>query len=391
MHEPSAPTHAAIAPGAAPTTAAEQAPDLGLLSVMRDDGSVDPAMNPGMSDEQLLRAYREMKRVRLIDTRMMLLQRQGRIHFAGECRGQEATPIGTALVLEPTDWVFPALRESSMMLVRGFPLKTYIAQYFGNAGDVLKGRQMPSHMSGRAVNQVAWSSCMATQLPHAVGAAWAAKIRRERTVTVGFVGDGGTSEPDFHNALNFAGVFRLPCVLVCQNNHWAISVPSAKQTAAPTFAIKGRAYGIPSVRVDGNDILAVYRVVSEAVARARSGGGPTFIEALTYRMGAHSSSDDPSRYRSQDEVDMWALRDPIVRLRRHLLHKNLIDDASEAALDAELTAEISAAIQEVEALGPPARETLFDDVYAELPWHLAEQKAEMLAHAPVPTGQGSGH
>jgi pyruvate dehydrogenase E1 component alpha subunit/2-oxoisovalerate dehydrogenase E1 component alpha subunit len=313
---------------------------------------------------------------------MMLMQRQGRIHFAGECRGQEATPVATGLVLEPEDWVFPALREGAIMLVRGFPLRTYLAQYFGNAADLLKGRQMPMHLSGRAVNQVAWSSCMATQLPHAVGAAWAAKLRRDRTVVVGFVGDGATSEGDFHNALNFAGVFRVPCVIICQNNHWAISVPAARQTASATFAIKGRAYGIPSVRVDGNDVLAVHRVVGAAVRRARAGEGPTLIEALTYRMGAHSSSDDPTRYRDQAEVDAWAKKDPIVRLRRHLVHRGLIDDAADAALEASLGAEIQACIEEIEGLGPPARETLFDDVYAELPWHLVEQRAEALAASP---------
>jgi len=371
--------------------AAGEPTDLGLIRVLRDDDTADPATDPGLPTDVLLRAYREMKRVRLIDTRMMLLQRQGRIHFAGECRGQEATPIATGLLLETSDWVFPALRESAIMLVRGFPLQTYLAQYFGNAGDVLKGRQMPSHMSGKAVKQVAWSSCMATQMPHAVGAAWAAKMRRERAVTIGFVGDGGTSEPDFHNALNFAGVFKLPCVLVCQNNHWAISVPSQKQSAAQTFAIKGRAYGIPSMRVDGNDVLAVYRVMRDAIARARSGEGPTFVEALTYRMGAHSSSDDPSRYRSQSEVEMWAQRDPIMRLRRHLVGRRLLDDAQDAALEETLMAEISAAVQEVEALGPPARESLFEDVYASLPWHLGEQKAEMLSHPPQTGGHGGGH
>lgn len=372
------------------THVAGDASDLGLFRVLRDDDSADPATDPGIAADVLLRAYREMKRVRLIDTRMMLLQRQGRIHFAGECRGQEATPIATGLLLEPSDWVFPALRESSIMLVRGFPLQTYLAQYFGNSADVLKGRQMPSHMSGRAVNQVAWSSCMATQMPHAVGAAWAAKMRRERTVTIGFVGDGGTSEPDFHNALNFAGVFKVPCVLVCQNNHWAISVPAQRQTAAETFAVKGRAYGIPSVRVDGNDVLAVYRVMRDAITRARSGQGPTFVEALTYRMGAHSSSDDPTRYRSQTEVDTWAQRDPIMRLRRHLILRGLLDDARDAALEEGLMADISAAVQEIEQHGPPARETLFDDVYANLPWHLVEQRAEMLTYPPQTGGHG-GH
>lgn len=366
-------------------------PDLGLLKVLNDDGSADPATDPHLPSDLVLRAYREMKRLRLLDARMILLQRQGRVGFYGACTGQEATPIAAALAIEPGDWVFQALRESVMMLVRGFPLTQYVAQVFGNSGDILKGRQMPSHMSGRSVNHVSWSSCLGPQLPQAVGAAWAAKLRGERTVVLGFVGDGATSEPDFHAAMNFAAVFKTPSVLVCQNNHWAISVPASRQTASTTFAVKGRAYGIPSVRVDGNDLLAVYKATSEAVARARRGEGPSFIEAFTYRIGAHSTSDDPTRYRSQAEVEAWMARDPLARLRAHAVHRGLLDDARDAALEDELNAEIAAAIQSVESLGPPARETLFDDVYAELPWHLAEQRAELLRHPAAPSHPGSGH
>lgn len=358
--------------------------DLGLFTVLRDDGSADEAVPHIMPDALLLRAYEEIKRLRLLDARMILLQRQGRIGFYGACTGQEATPIATALAIEPSDWVFPALRESVMMLVRGFPLSTYIAQIFGNAGDILKGRQMPSHMSGKSVNQVAWSSCIGPQIPQAVGAAWAAKIKREPTVAVGFMGDGATSEPDFHNAMNFAGVYRVPCVMICQNNHWAISVPSSRQTASATIAVKGRAYGVPSVRVDGNDVLAVHSVVTEAVKRARGGGGPTFIEAVTYRIGAHSTSDDPSRYRSQEEVDQWMKRDPMLRLRKHLEVRGLFNEASDLELEQKLQAQIAEAIAAVEPLGPPARETLFDDVYAELPWHLAEQREQLLRTPPAP-------
>jgi pyruvate dehydrogenase E1 component alpha subunit/2-oxoisovalerate dehydrogenase E1 component alpha subunit len=361
------------------------APDVGLLQVLRDDGSVDAAADPKMSEALVVKAYREIKRLRLLDARMILQQRQGRVGFYGACTGQEATPIATALALRPEDWVFPALRESSIMLVRGFPLTTYLAQVYGNAGDTLKGRQMPSHMSGRQVNQVSWSSVICPQVPQAVGAAWAAKLKRDPVVTVGFVGDGATSEPDFHNAMNFAGVFKVPCVIICQNNHWAISVPSARQTASKTFAIKGRAYGVPSLRVDGNDVLAVYGAVRDAVERARAGGGPTFIEALTYRIGAHSTSDDPTRYRSQDEVDAWVARDPLARLRKHLARRGLIDDARDAALEQELNAEIAAAIAEVEHVGPPARETLFDDVYAELPWNLQDQRDELARTPAAPT------
>jgi pyruvate dehydrogenase E1 component alpha subunit len=384
-------SHEAHAAENGTTTPAAEAPDLGLLRVLRDDGSADPATDPHLGPDLALRAYREMKRLRLLDARMILLQRQGRVGFYGACTGQEATPIAAALAIEPGDWVFQALRESVMMLVRGFPLHQYVAQVFGNSGDILKGRQMPSHMSGRSVNQVSWSSCLGPQLPQAVGAAWAAKLRGHRTVVLGFVGDGATSEPDFHAAMNFASVFQTPSVLICQNNHWAISVPAARQTASATFAVKGRAYGIPSVRVDGNDLLAMYSAIEEGVTRARGGGGPTFIEAFTYRIGAHSTSDDPNLYRSQAEVEAWMARDPVARLRAHLVHRGLLDDAADTALERELNAEIAEAIAAVESLGPPARETLFDDVYAELPWHLAEQRAELLRGPRAPSHGGGGH
>ena len=350
-------------------------PDTGLLRVLRDDGTAP--QKDAMPTEVLLRGYREMRRLRSIDARMILLQRQGRVGFYGACTGQEAVPIGTALALDAGDWVFPALREQSVMLVRGFPLAAFIAQVFGNSGDVLKGRQMPSHHSGRSVNQVSWSSCIGPQIPQATGAAWAMKIRKASTIAVGFMGDGATSQPDFHAALNFAGVYKTPCVFICQNNHWSISVPVSRQTASATIAIKGRAYGVPSVRVDGNDLLAVYKVVSEAAKHARDGKGPTFIEAVTYRIGAHSTSDDPTRYRSDAEVAAWQKKDPLDRLRRHVVSLGLTDDARDAAMDEELNAEISAAVKAVEELPPPARASLFEDVYAELPWHLAEEKAEL--------------
>jgi pyruvate dehydrogenase E1 component alpha subunit len=350
---------------------------LGLLSVLREDGRTDRTTDPFLSADTLLAIYRQMKRVRILDGRMIALQRQGRIGFYGACTGQEAPPTATAFALTPRDWVFPALRESSVMLARGFPLTKYIAQVYGSELDVLKGRQMPSHMSGREVNQVAWSSCIATQLPQAVGTAWAAKVRNDRLVTVAFLGDGATSHSDFHAALNFAGVFQVPCVMVCQNNHWSISVPVSRQTATPTLAIKARAYGLPGLRVDGNDALAVYRAVSDAVYKARSGGGPTFIECLTYRLGGHSTSDDPSRYRSEQEVAEWAARDPITRLGRHLEYLGILDEKLNQDFEGEIEAEITAAIDVVERSKPPPQSSLFDDVYASLPWHLREQKREL--------------
>jgi pyruvate dehydrogenase E1 component alpha subunit/2-oxoisovalerate dehydrogenase E1 component alpha subunit len=322
-----------------------------------------------------------MRRLRLLDARMIALQRQGRIGFYGSAHGQEAAAVAAGLAVEPRDWVFPALREQGTMLVRGFPIRAFVAQIFGNSGDILKGRQMPSHMSGRAVHQVSGSSCVASQLPHAIGAAWAMRAQKSGAVAVAFLGDGATSHSDFHAAMNLAGLWRAPCVLVCQNNHWSISVPTRRQTASRTLAIKARAYGMEGVRVDGNDFLALYSVMSSAVARARRGEGPTFIEAVTYRMGPHSTSDDPSRYRSQREVDEWAGKDPVDRLRLHL--ERLGAPPNEVDLDRQLSEEIADAVAHVEALAPVTRETIFEDVYADVPWHLRDQLAEAMGAAQV--------
>lgn len=361
-------------------------PLLGLCRVIRDDGSAEPNTDPFLPNETLLAMYRGLLQIRRIDERMLGKQRQGKVGFFGTITGQEATPIATAFALEDRDWVFPALRESAIMLSRGFPLSTWLAQVYGNERDVLKGRQMPSHMSGRSVNQVAWSSCIGPQIPQAVGAAYAARLRGDDMVAVGFMGDGATSQPDFHSAMTFAARWKVPAVLICQNNHWSISVPTEKQTASKTIAIKARAYGMPGLRVDGNDVLAVYAAVKEAADRARSGGGPSFIECVTYRMGPHSSSDDPTRYRSDDEVASWAKKDPVDRFERYLRRAELIDDAARDAVIAELETEISAAIDEVEELGAPARDSLFDDVYASDPPHLRAQRHASLALPDAPRG-----
>lgn len=342
------------------------------------------ALGPAPTDGTLVRLYREMLRLRTLDERMMTLQRQGRVGFYGACTGQEAATLASAIALEPQDWIFPALREAGAMLLRGFPLVPYLCQVFGNAGDATLGRQMPSHMAGKSVHQVSWGSCIGTQLPQAVGAAMAAKLRHDPTVIAAYLGDGATSEGDFHVALNFAGVFKPPVVFICQNNHWAISVPSTRQTASASIAIKAVAYGLPGVQVDGNDAVAVYRAVRGAVDRARSGGGPTLVECETYRMGAHSSSDDPTRYRDDREVEAWRQRDPLVALKAVLLERGLWSEEREAVLRKGLLDEVNAAILEAERQPDPARETLFDDVYAALPWHLREQRAELLAAPPSP-------
>ncbi|HEX3775301.1 MAG TPA: thiamine pyrophosphate-dependent enzyme [Polyangiaceae bacterium] len=321
--------------------------------------------------------YRMLCRIRLLDTRMQALQRQGRIGFYGSCTGQEAVPVALGFALPKSDWIFPALRESSVMLVRGFSLETYIAQVFGNQKDVLKGRQMPSHMSGRAVNVVSWSSCIGTQLTHAVGAAWAAKIRRENLVSAACLGDGATSSADFHSALNFAQVFSVPCIFVCQNNQWAISTPASRQSNTRTFEEKARGYAMPAERVDGNDVCALFVAFQRAAERARNGQGPTFLECVTYRIGPHSTSDDPTLYRSELEVADWKTRDPILRLAAELRAENALDNARVEAIQAELGAEIDAALAHVESEPLPPRASLFDDVYAELPRHLLEQRKEL--------------
>lgn len=350
-------------------------PALGLLRVLRDDGRTDPATDPFLPPETLVSMYREMRRVRALDRALVALQRQGRIGFHGACLGQEAVPIGTAFALEPSDWVFPALRESSVMLVRGFPLSRYVSQSFGSAGDVQKGRQMPSTMSAREVNVASGSTSVATQLPQCVGVAWAAKKTRARIVSVGFVGEGGTSTPDFHSAMNFAAVFRVPCIIVCQNNQFAISTPAARQTASVTFAVKAKAYGMPGVRVDGNDILAVYRAVTEARVRAVAGAGPTFLECVTERMSPlHVTSPDADEpVPGEPEAPLSPANDPLDRFRRHLEYLGILDAAADAVLGEALNDEIAAAIATAAAEGPPDRSTLFDDVYAERPWNLVEQ------------------
>jgi pyruvate dehydrogenase E1 component subunit alpha len=350
----------------------------GLARVLDEDGRlVDGAEVPDLDDARLLYLYRTMRLMRAIDLRLEGLQRMGRIGFFGSARGQEASVVGSGAGLEPDDWVFPALRENAILLLRGFPLAKYFAHMFGNSLDVLKGRMQPMHFAGREVNFVSWSSCIASQLPQAVGAAHAMKLRRERKVAVGFIGDGGTSEPDFASALNFAGVWKDPALFIIQNNQWAISVPVTSQSKSESLAIKAHAFGMPGVRVDGNDLLAVYREVKAAADRARRGEGPTLLEMVTFRMGGHSSADDPSRYRDQQLVATWEKACPLARLRTWLESTGRWDQAREDALDAELRAEISAAVKEAEAAAPPPPESMLEDVYADDPPSLLEQRAAL--------------
>ena len=353
----------------------------GLFQLLREDGTpVDEAAIAGFDRASARRLFEGMLRIRVTDARMMALQRQGRIGFYGEAMGQEAAVVGSAAVSRPEDWIVPALREAGVGLFRGMSLDSYIAQIFGNAADVTKGRQMPCHPCDRENHYVVMSSCVSTQVPHAVGIAMAMKIAGDRgKVCFGYMGDGGTSEPDVHVALNFAGVTKAPCVLICQNNQWAISTPGHLQTAAETIALKGIGYGVEALRADGNDVFAVYECVKYAAEKARRGDGPTFIELLTYRVSAHSSSDDPSRYRDEKVTEVWRhQRDPLGRMEAFLLAKKWLVPGEREALATQIEADVRDAIARQEAIDPPALTTLIEDVYETPSWNLREQMAELV-------------
>jgi pyruvate dehydrogenase E1 component alpha subunit len=349
--------------------------------VIDDEGRVLPgAVVPPIPDEDLKDLYRNMLQVRILDDRMMRLQRQGRLGFYMLSIGEEATHFAV-YALRPDDWVYPSYREPGVMFFRGHSLRKYIAQLYGNSEDPIKGRQMPVHHSVRELNIVSISSPVGTQIPQAAGTAQAARIAGKDDVTICYFGEGATSTGEFHVGMNFAGVWKAPCIFFCRNNGWAISTSRDKQTASKTFAIKAAAYGMPGVRVDGNDILAVIQVTAEAAARARAGEGPTMIEALTYRRQGHSSSDDPSVYRDANEPKAWEPKDPLDRFAKYLEGKRLWTKDWDQHLRTEIDAEITRVHDEIAPLGAPAVETMFDDVFEALPWHLEEQKAWLMTQA----------
>ena len=345
-----------------------------LLTALREDGSVDPAMDPALPNEDLLVLFRKMLVLRALDEKAISLQRSGRIGFYVPSSGQEAAEIGSGFALKDGDWVFPSYRDQGAALVRGYPLSALVGQLFGNTLDAMKGRQMPNHWCDRSINLVSVSSPVATQLPQAVGVGYAAKLRGEKIAVIAYFGDGGSSTGAFHVAMNFAGVYRTPTVFFCSNNQLAISLPVSSQTASGTIAIKSAAYGFEGVRVDGNDLLAVYGVTRDALEKARAGGGPTLVEAVTYRMGAHSTSDDPTRYRSEEEVAEWAKRDPVRRFAQYLRRAGVVDGKTAETLAEEARKEVQAAVDACEKAPPVPPERMVEDVYAEMPWHLAEQR-----------------
>jgi 2-oxoisovalerate dehydrogenase E1 component alpha subunit len=363
-----------------------------LFSLLDDNGHVKKGARaadvPDVSDEDCRRLYRGLLQVRIVDDRMMKLQRQGRLGFYMLSWGEEATHFGGAFPLRASDWIFPSYREPGAAFWRGYSLKDYVNQLFGNGEDPIKGRQMPVHHSVKWCNYVSISSPVGTQIPQATGMAMAAKISKRDDVALVYFGEGTTSTGEFHVGLNFAGVWKAPVIFMCRNNGWAISTSTAKQTAAQSYAHKGLAYGVTSVRVDGNDLLAMISAVRDAAARARKGEGPTLIEAVTYRRGGHSSSDDPSVYRDPAEPKQWEAKDPLERWRRYLEGRELWTQQLHDAYTAEITEELMAALAHAEKVGPPALETMFDDVYAQPTPQLVEQRAYLLGSPRAKTGHG---
>jgi pyruvate dehydrogenase E1 component alpha subunit len=341
--------------------------DIEYLSVLNDKGEPDADLEPKIPEALLLRLFRTMLLGRKFDERLLNLQRQGRIGTFPPTSGQEAAHLGAVSVLRPSDWMVPAFRETAAEIWRGRSLESVII-YNNGYGE---GVEIDDNQ-----NDLPISVPVGSQILHAVGLGWAARYRQTDDVAMTFFGDGATSGGDFHEGLNFAGVFQIPVIFVCQNNHWAISIPVSRQTRSKTLVQKALAYGMPGIQVDGNDILAVYTAAKEAVDRARSGRGPTLIECVTYRMTMHTTADDPRRYRSDEEVESWRKRDPIVRFQNYLVAKGWLSEDKIAAIEADVLDEIQAAVHRAEerirSIGDPI--DMFEHAYAQMPPYLKEQK-----------------
>ncbi|MBF4692697.1 pyruvate dehydrogenase (acetyl-transferring) E1 component subunit alpha [Fusibacter ferrireducens] len=328
-----------------------------MIQILNPEGEVvKPEWMPELSKEMLLKMYKTMRLSRIIDEKTLQYQRQGRMLTYAPNLGQEAAQVGSAAAIRQSDWVAPSFRELGVWLYKGAPLYNVFLYWFGNE----LGMKMPEEVRILPV-----SIPIASQMQHAAGLAYATKLKGEDDVTIAYVGDGGTSQGDFHEALNFASVKNTPNVFVIQNNQFAISTRRAIQSKAKTMAQKAIGYGIPGIQVDGNDIFAMYAVTKEAVERARNGEGPTLIEAYTYRLGAHTTSDDPTVYRDESEVEEWRKKDPIDRLRIYLFNQGFWSEAEEEAFVNEQSEFVKQTFEAVEQSGLTPLEDVFDYVYAE--------------------------
>jgi 2-oxoisovalerate dehydrogenase E1 component alpha subunit len=359
-----------------------------LVRVLDDDGQAVGAWDPRLDPDTLRKMLRDMKTVRTFDDRMYRAQRQGKTSFYMKCTGEEAIAVAAATAMDPDDMHFPTYRQQGLLVARGYPLVEMMNQIYSNRGDKLRGRQLPIMYSDKAHGFFSISGNLGTQYPQAVGWAMASAIKGDSRIAMGWIGDGATAEGDFHSALTFAAVYQAPVILAVVNNQWAISSFSGLAGAEQaTFASRAVGYGIAGLRVDGNDALAVYAATRWAADRARSNKGPTLIEYFTYRAEGHSTSDDPTGYRPAGEAQAWPLGDPIARLKAHLVGLGEWDDERDAALDKELDATIRAAQKQAEQNGILPDQgfdnigSMFEDVYADIPWHIAEQRDQALAEA----------
>src|SRR3989344_3233365 len=334
------------------------------LQVLDKDGNCDEKLKPKLSSKQIRDLYKFMVLSRIFDDRALKLQRQGRIGTYPSILGQEAAQVGSAYALDKNVWIFPSFREHASMIIRGVPMDKMYLYYAGDErGNIIS----------KNTNCFTTSVPVSTHLLHAVGFAWSKKLQKKTVPVVAYFGDGATSEGDFHEALNFAGVFKLPVIFICQNNQYAISVPRSRQSSSETLAQKAIAYGFSGIQVDGNDVFAVYKATLDAVNAARAGGGPAFIECFTYRVGDHTTADDASRYRSAKEVEAWRKKDPIERLRKYLEHKKLWNKKYEEKLQASIQKKVSAAVEAAESIAPQSVDSIFNHTYSKLDWNLKEQ------------------
>ena len=351
------------------------------FSLLQQKGELYPtAKAPDLSKEKALKIHDTFLFIRALDERMLASQRQGRISFYMTEIGEEAADICSAAALKPEDTIFAQYREQGALAYRGFSVDQFMNQIFANELDLGKGRQMPVHYGSKALNYVTISSPLATQIPQATGYAYGLKQDKKDQVVICYFGEGAASEGDFHAGLNMAAVLKVPVIFFCRNNGYAISTPAHEQFAGDGIASRGAGYGIKTLRVDGNDALAVYEATRLARKIALEEHQPILIEAMTYRLGAHSSSDDPSGYRSKVEESKWQEQDPVARFRNWLIKQGWWSQEEDEASLAKHRKQVAEAMKKAEKLPKPALDTLFSDVYDELPWHLEEQLEEAKAH-----------
>lgn len=334
------------------------------LQVMDEQGSADAKLMPKVSEKDVKRMYELMVLARVLDAKCVAMQRTGRIGTYASTLGQEASQVGSAFALTDDDWMVPSYREDAALITRKQPMKK-ILQFWGWDE---RGHQVPG------LKNLPISIPVGSQTLHATGIAWALKIQKKKGAVIGYFGDGASSKGDFHEAANIAGVFKVPAVFVCQNNQWAISVPRSQQTAAETIAQKAIAYGFEGVQVDGNDVFAVYKATSEALAKARAGKGPTLIECFTYRMADHTTSDDAKRYRPAGEMELWKKRDPIERLQKYMKSKGLLDEKYEKEVQENAKQQVEKAVMEMESEPAPQPDDFLKFMYAEMTSPLNEQQ-----------------